>query len=512
MSQLEVLNGVREHNDVRAVSNQGYIGGLYFLVALGMVQYVIGIAMIQAYVLPLKRFEHVNASFANPKFVTVLYAIKLNVLYFLITMTGGMTGFIVSSSVLMLWAIALIFVGAIRRCNRFNEENEDQENAKNPDAVPDDLVMQRKLGRARIGNRRELREKNPWAGSPAPMAPTQLGAIVVSTALLLLNLMTILLIVYLWEVPTYEVVSQEDVPAEEYQPQLTAKSLQFMYAFPEMATILQLDVYVKLLTEYCGVTFKRNLTNSEKQKLIGEEWINRYSINMSEFLLQNVEQYASVNDWFTRAINITLRPTSTVARSITSPADSRTLIFRSTVESRQWFKGYDLDVRELIGQLTVGGDPKYFVGGGMVISRLAAQDYHRFHSPVAGTVTQIHYIPGSLWSVSADAVRSGNNAFLNQRQVVIIDAGAAIGYVAFVAIGATCVGSVVLQSADGTPLSVGKLLDKGDQLGIMQFGGSTVVTLFAPDRIVFDEDILFRSRLPVETFVKVNEFIGASRQ
>jgi phosphatidylserine decarboxylase len=513
-SQFVQLSSVREHNEVRGASNQGYIGGVYFLVALAMVQYAFLIALVQSYVLPMKRFEHVNASFANPKVVTVIYGVKLTILYFLISMTGGMTGFIVSSSVLLLWALALIFVGAIRRCCRFSEENDEEEAAENPDAIPDDAALQRKPTiRGRVLGRRENSEKNPWSGSPAPMAPGQLGCILVSLLLLVLNVAVMLMIVYLWEVPEYRIVDITDAPSAEFQPQLTAKALQFMYAFPRMAVTLQLDVYVKLLTEYCGVTYTRNISStSEKDKLILRDWIEKYNINMSEYVIESHLGYTSVNDWFTRAIDLSYRPLPSNARAITSPADARSLIFQSTVESTQWLKGYDLNVREMIGGIAINGDRDYFVGGGMVISRLAPQDYHRFHSPVAGTITHIEYIPGSLWSVSADAARSGNDVFLNQRQVVIIDAGSVIGHVAFVAIGATCVGSVVLQDGTGTPLAVGQLIDRGTQLGIMQFGGSTVVTVFAPDRIEFDEDIRYRSTFPVETYIKANSQIGLSRQ
>jgi phosphatidylserine decarboxylase len=508
-SQQQIVNGVREHNEVRVISNQGYIGGLYFLVALAMVMYVIAIAMIQAYVLPLKRFEHVNKSFANPKVVAIIYAIKLAVLYFLISMTGGMTGFIVASSVLLLWAIALIFVGSIRRCLRFEDENAEKEGAALASNIEGDNVIKAGSRRAKLDRQNEI----TWTGSPAPMGPGQLGAILVATALLLLNITTMLLIVYLWEVPDYQVVTVVDQPLVEFQPQMTAKALQFMYAFPRMATTLQLDVYVKLLTEYCGVTYTQELTNpDDKVKLIKEQWIDEYAINMTEYVLQDVQQYHSVNDWFTRAVNMTYRPLPAEPRAITSPADARTLIFASIVESRQWFKGYDMDVNALIGHIAVNGNSNYFNGGGMVISRLAPQDYHRFHAPVSGSIVAIHHVPGSLWSVGYDAVRSGNEVFLNQREVIVIDAGPTIGYVAFVAIGATCVGSVVLQDATGAPLAAGQLVDRGDQLGVMQFGGSTVVTLFASNRIEYDEDLLTRSHYPVETFVKVNHAVGLSRQ
>lgn len=515
MSQVATLTSVRDSNEIRAFSNREYIGGVYFLCALGMVQYVVGIAMIQAYVLPLKRFEHIYAGLASPKIVTVLYSCILSSVYFLISVTGGMTGFIVATAVLMLWVIALIFVGIIRRFIRHREEDDEIDTAEHPENVPDDKQLgrtaQARQSAYKIG-RRENREKNPWAISPAPMAPWQFGSIFINTFLLLLTLTTILLIVYLWQVPTYKIVNVSDVEVAEFIPGLTAKALQFMYAYPTIAVKLQLDVYVRLLTEYCGVTYRQNITDDgEKKKLIHDEWIALYQINMTEYVKQTYSQFSSVNDWFTRAIDLNLRPLPTNQLAVVSPADARTLVFNSVVESRQWLKGYELDHRAMLGNVVVEGSGDYFASGGMVISRLAPQDYHRFHSPVAGTITHIEYLAGSLWSVSADAARSGNDAFLNQRYVVIIDAGPTVGKVAFVAIGATCVGSVVLQTAGGTALTVGQLVDRGDQLGIMQFGGSTVVTLFKKNRITFDENLTFRTRFPVETYVKVNQQIGLSR-
>ena len=84
--------------------------------------------------------------------------------------------------------------------------------------------------------------------------------------------------------------------------------------------------------------------------------------------------------------------------------------------------------------------------------RLAPQDYHRFHTPVAGTITHISYVLGSLFSVSADAAVSKNAAFLNQRHVLIINSPE-FGTVAYVAVGATCVGSTVITRSVGDTIT-----------------------------------------------------------
>ena len=63
---------------------------------------------------------------------------------------------------------------------------------------------------------------------------------------------------------------------------------------------------------------------------------------------------------------------------------------------------------------------------------------------------------------------------------------------AYIAIGATCVGSVILynDAACTNILKAGDNVTQGSQMGIMQFGGSTVVMLFEPGKITVDGDIV----------------------
>jgi len=119
--------------------------------------------------------------------------------------------------------------------------------------------------------------------------------------------------------------------------------------------------------------------------------------------------------------------------------------------------------------------------------------------------------------------------FLNERVVNIIQT-AHFGNISFISIGATCVGSIVDNFGLGrwepsffllfllwTLLTLPHLLtlslktsvlNKGDQIGQFEYGGSTVVLLFQPGMIVVDDDILQYSSLNVETYVHVNTQIG----
>jgi len=136
----------------------------------------------------------------------------------------------------------------------------------------------------------------------------------------------------------------------------------------------------------------------------------------------------------------------------------------------------------------------------MIIFRLAPQDYHRFHAPMNATVLSITPVSGGLQSVNADAMRAEDDAIYNERLVVIL--GTQYGRVAYVAIGAACVGSIVF-----TP-NIGDTVVKGQDVGTFQFGGSTIALLFEPNRILLDDDLSFNSADSVETLVRVGQRIG----
>jgi phosphatidylserine decarboxylase len=138
----------------------------------------------------------------------------------------------------------------------------------------------------------------------------------------------------------------------------------------------------------------------------------------------------------------------------------------------------------------------------VAIIRLAPQDYHRYHTHVAGSVLRQTEVEGPLYSVFADAIRAENGAIFNQRTVTILQHAATRKQTAFVAIGATCVGSVVMTVAPGETVA------KGQEAGYFAFGGSTVVAVFPPDSVTFDSDLVERSNEAVETYLTMGSRIG----
>jgi len=80
------------------------------------------------------------------------------------------------------------------------------------------------------------------------------------------------------------------------------------------------------------------------------------------------------------------------------------------------------------------------------------------------------------------------------------------GQVIYVAVGATMVGSIAITR------KAGEEIKKGEEMGYFAFGGSTILTIFQPGKVIFDEDIILNSSKPIETLMKMGESIGTVAQ
>ncbi len=221
-----------------------------------------------------------------------------------------------------------------------------------------------------------------------------------------------------------------------------------------------------------------------------------------------LSEYGTFNEFFYRRLRPGARPVAAPADGdvLVSAADCRLMAFEEATEAaRFWVKGRNFSVAGLLADT----DPERplaarFDGGALAIFRLAPQDYHRWHTPVAGRVVSIADVPGGLLTVNPVAVNSPlHDVFTENKRSVALLESPGLGLVAVVAVGATLVGSIVWTVA------VGDELDKGGEMGHFAFGGSTVVALFEPGAAAWDADLLANSRRSLETLVRVGERVGA---
>ena len=227
-------------------------------------------------------------------------------------------------------------------------------------------------------------------------------------------------------------------------------------------------------------------------------FINFHQLDMSE-VLKPVEEFKNFNEFFYRELKPEARPCSarTNPKIIVSPADCRSVVFNNMdTATKIWVKGRDFTVERLLGN-AYPQDAKRYVNGSMGVFRLAPQDYHRFHVPVDGVIDKPKLIEGEYYTVNPMAIRSALDVYSeNIRFVVPIDS-VSHGRVMVVCVGAMMVGSTVITRKPGEEVH------RAEELGYFKFGGSTILVLFEPGAMQFDDDLVDNSNGALETLVRL---------
>ncbi|KAI8357197.1 phosphatidylserine decarboxylase-domain-containing protein [Mortierella sp. GBAus27b] len=223
-----------------------------------------------------------------------------------------------------------------------------------------------------------------------------------------------------------------------------------------------------------------------------------------EEVLEPVKNFKTFNEFFYRKLKPNARTLASPGddRVATSVADCRMTCFQTIVDAQKfWIKGRQFTVAKLVGDETLA---KKYDGGSLAVFRLAPQDYHRFHVPVRGVMSEPRTIAGEYFTVNPMAVRSHLDVYGENRRVISTIESKEFGTVAYCSIGAMMVGSIVLTTTPGHEV------ERMEEHGYFAFGGSTIVLLFEPNTIQFDEDLLRSSKEQIEMLVRVGMRIGVS--
>ncbi|KAI9595203.1 phosphatidylserine decarboxylase-domain-containing protein [Syncephalis fuscata] len=235
---------------------------------------------------------------------------------------------------------------------------------------------------------------------------------------------------------------------------------------------------------------------------------------LKQVLTPSISSFNTFNEFFYRKLNSDARPIASPLdeRVVISGCDSRLIVFPKIEEATKfWIKGKHFNLANLIQDDELA---KRFEGGSIAIFRLAPQDYHRFHAPIAATCTSSRIIPGKYYTVNPLAINSQIDVLTeNTRTVHTFTTVTDDKYTAklespfdfvIVPVGAMMVGSIKLTGAQPDVHT-----RKGDELGYFAFGGSTVVAVFPPRaNIRFDADLLDNASNGLETLVKMGEPIA----
>ena len=201
--------------------------------------------------------------------------------------------------------------------------------------------------------------------------------------------------------------------------------------------------------------------------------------------------YKSWDDFFTRTFVKGVRPVASPNNDdiIVNACESAPLqVVHNVKENAQfWLKKQPYSLMNMMDF-----DPlaEQFKGGTIYQAFLSALSYHRWNSPVSGTIKKAYVINGSYYLENryegfinpdgADpSAPNDSQPFLTAvatRALIFIEAdNPKIGLMCFIAVGMAEVSSCEIT------VTVGQKVKKGQELGMFHFGGSTHCLIFRPE-------------------------------
>lgn len=239
-----------------------------------------------------------------------------------------------------------------------------------------------------------------------------------------------------------------------------------------------------------------------------------YGINWQEALLSRPSDYACFNDFFIRRLKDGIRPIVADPNTLCLPADGK-VSESGIIEHNHLLqaKGHRFTLAELLANDT--DLAAHFENGRFITTYLSPRDYHRVHMPCDGTLCQMIYVPGELFSVNPFLAQHIPNLFArNERLICVFDTE--YGKMVQILVGATVTASISTVWAgvinpprskevrtwhypnEGTQAIT---LKKGEEMGAFRLG-STVINLFVANSMKLD------ARLHAGCETKVGEILG----
>jgi phosphatidylserine decarboxylase len=197
--------------------------------------------------------------------------------------------------------------------------------------------------------------------------------------------------------------------------------------------------------------------------------------------------FKSWNDFFTRKLKPGMRPIaeSNDNKVIVSASDSNVYSIQHNVKKVDWFwvKAQPYSLNDMLNNDESIVDQ--FVGGDVYQAFLSATKYHRWHSPVTGTIKKAYIKQGTYYSGTESQgmdpgspnFSQGYIAHVATRAIIYIEADdPQIGLIVVMPVGMAEVSSCVIPDK----IKLGYRIRKGEELGYFQYGGSTYCLIFRP--------------------------------
>jgi len=252
------------------------------------------------------------------------------------------------------------------------------------------------------------------------------------------------------------------------------------------------DVLVRILNEWC-----RFLDSPESTYVLNTTkygWLSKpayIQYELEDFIIPDKGAphwgWTSFNAFFHRQIQPEKRPIAKPGdpKVVVSANDGTMYNIMRDVQrlDRFWLKG---EPYSLLNMLNGHAYVDRFAGGDVFQSFLSGANYHRWHSPIAGTVRHAEIVTALTFTEaesagpdpSAGTLSLGYETATNVRGLVYVESDdPTIGLVCVIPVGITEISSVTIE------VKPGQRVEKGDELGYFSYGGSTLAIVFQPGAI-----------------------------
>ena len=227
-----------------------------------------------------------------------------------------------------------------------------------------------------------------------------------------------------------------------------------------------------------------------------EPFVRKYKIDMSEF---EPVKYPSFAEFFDRRFRPGARKFPSAPGEMGAFAEARYFAWDRLRGDQQFpVKGYSLNAEHILGNAQRA---RPFMGGPVLLARLAPVDYHRVHYCDDGRTLDHDQLGRRLWTVNQHALRNKQDIlFINERKINILQTRN-FGRLAFVEIGALSVGRIVQIHPLDSPFH------RGEEKSVFRFGGSAIVMFGEEGSWRPSDDLLKHTRDGVETLVRLGDAI-----
>lgn len=226
-------------------------------------------------------------------------------------------------------------------------------------------------------------------------------------------------------------------------------------------------------------------------------FIRKNRIDMTDY---EDRKFRSFNDFFTRRIAPGKREFDMVPEHLTAPCDSKLTVWEIGPDSRFRIKNTDYTLASLLRSEELA---EHYRGGTLLLFRLTVGDYHRYSFPDSGRVGSGVKLKGVYHTVNPAANDRYPIYKENTREYTILESDH-FGRVLQMEVGAAMVGRIKNHPCQ-------ERVNRGQEKGMFEFGGSTVILLLEKGRIQMDADLIRNTDEGFETVVKLGQKIGIAQ-